>query len=515
VIPLSASEEACVKPVSTGLNLLAWLFVRLPLGFSLPFSLLSIWWVFGGFQWANLRFAIPVAARFNEGLVQVLPHSVSAALSNDLSAFVRAAMVIALFAIGFVIAYNVSALINWTLLALNLKPVPYGPGTPVRPGAATGTAGPFANTQRIGLVLAGGGAKGAYQAGAMQAIYRFLEQHNALHKVSVISATSIGSWNALFWLAGLIEPATTGERRSAHESWWRAISAKSLTAPSWYVPLFRNSFLSALPWERSFDRIFDNEAVISHLASSPVHFYLTRCNVRSGELECVTNNPAPPPVPRVTYEVLDPRGDPGDFLAAVKAGVFASMDLPPLFPYAVRGGRQFEDGGVIDNLPITFPAIEGCDLVFILPLKASFEEVPNEKSILARFLRVMDVRQGALERGGFKLLYLYNEIAALRTQVPGSVLEQTAATPSSGPLAFALRRRNSVINVFAVCPLNSFVEQTINTLELWKNVQAGIAFDVMQAATAKLLSDFSFDHQDAVRVALVSREGHITWDANF
>jgi NTE family protein len=504
-----------VKPVSTGLNFLAWLFVRLPRGFSLPFTLMSVWWIFGGFQWANAHFAIPVAAAFDASLARLLPAKVNAALTHDLSAFVHAALVIVLFALGFVTAYNLSALINWALLILNLKPTPFTPGEPVAAAARSESGGPFKNTRRIGIVLAGGGAKGAYQAGAMKAIHRFLEQHDALHKVSVISGTSIGSWNAMFWLAGLIKAPPAGNGRSAHETWWRAISAKSLTAPSWYVPLLRNCFLSALPWERSFDRIFGNEAVATHLANSPVHFYFTRSNVRSGELECATNNPAPPRIPRVTYEVIDPKGTPQDFMEALKAGVFASMDLPPLFPYALRDGKQFEDGGVIDNLPITFPAIEECDLVFILPLNASFEEVPNERSILARFLRVMDVRQGALERGGFKLLYLYNEIAALRTQLPAAAAAPAAAAPSFEPLAFALRRRNSIINVFAVCPLKSFVENTINTVELWKNVEAGIAFDVMQEATAKLLPGFAFDHQESVKVALVSREGAITWDADF
>ncbi len=504
-----------MKPVSTGLNFLAWLFVRLPLGFALPFALLSLGWIFGGFEWANVRVAIPLAARFDSALVQLLPRAVGAALTQDLAAFVHAALIIVLFAIGFIVAYNVSALLNWALLVLDLKPSPFGAAAPVAPALRSGVTGPFVNTRRIGIVLAGGGAKGAYQAGAMKAIYHFLEQHDALHKVGVIAGTSIGSWNAMFWLGGLIAPSADGGGRSAHESWWRAISAKSLTAPSWYVPLLRNCFLSTLPWERSFDRIFGNEAMITHLANSPVHFYLTRSNVRTGELECATNNPSPPRIPRVTYEFIDPTGAPQTFLAAVKAGVFASMDLPPLFPYAVRDGKQFEDGGVIDNLPITFAATEGCDLVFILPLNASFEEVPNERSILARFLRVMDVRQGALERGGFKLLYLYNEIAALRAQVPGTPEARPAAAASFEPLAYALSRRNSVINVFAVCPLKSFVEATINTVELWKHREAGIAFTVMEQATQQLLPDFRFEHQDGVKVALVSREGHITWDADF
>jgi len=49
--------------------------------------------------------------------------------------------------------------------------------------------------------------KGAHQAGAMKAIITgFLAEHDALSKVKVISGTSIGSWNAMFWLANLIKP---------------------------------------------------------------------------------------------------------------------------------------------------------------------------------------------------------------------------------------------------------------------------------------------------------------------
>lgn len=62
----------------------------------------------------------------------------------------------------------------------------------------------------IGIILAGGGAKGAYQAGALKAIYDFLSKHDAHHKVRMIAGTSIGSWNALFWLAGLMESENFG-----------------------------------------------------------------------------------------------------------------------------------------------------------------------------------------------------------------------------------------------------------------------------------------------------------------
>jgi NTE family protein len=505
-----------LNPLSTGLNIFAWLFVRLPLGFSLPFTAMSLWWVFGGFRLANDNLATPLAAAVGSFLESLLPRAIGTELIGNLEVFVHAGGVIALFALGFVVAYNVAALLNWLLVISRLKPVPYSAGPPQIPDERRVEQNPFQNIRRIGIVLAGGGAKGAYQAGAMKAIYRFLAQHDALGKVRVISSTSIGSWNALFWLGNLIKPGSDWDQRSIHERWWRSISAKSLTAPSWYFPLFRNSFLSTLPWQQSFDRLFGRQDVSRQLLNSTIHFYFTRSDVRSGQLNCATNNAAPPQIPRVTYECLDSNRDPAAFLAGVKAGVFASMDLPPLFPYVERGDRLFEDGGVIDNLPITFPAVEGCDLIFILPLNSDFEQQPNQKSVLARLLRVMDVRQGVLERAGFKMLYLYNELAALRHQVGAAAVPlHDQRDHAYAPLTSALQRRNELINVFAICPLKSFVEETINTRELWKRKEAGVAFDVMRNATASLLPAFDFQPQDAVRVALVSRDGNITWDEHF
>jgi len=495
---------------------LSWLFVRLPLAFSIPFASIVLWWVFDGFRLLNEALVEPAAARAVLLVESQLPGATREPLVAGLGAFCHAALVIAFFFVGLLVAYNAAALANWMLVALNLKPQRYAHGPPQvpKPGAAAAN-NPLAHVNRIGLVLAGGGAKGAHQAGAMKAIYRFLAEHDALRKVKVISGTSIGSWNALFWLASLIKPEGNWDGQGIHERWWRCISAKSLTAPIWYLPSLRNALLSTLPWQQVFDRIFGRADVSKELLQTGVHFYLTRSNVRSGELECATNNPAPPAVGHVAYEHLDPH-DPGRYLSGLKAAVFASMDLPPLFPYVKRGGNLYEDGGVINNVPITFAAAreENCDLIFVLPLNSDFEDKPNTTSILMRLLRIMDVRQGVLERSEFKMLYLYNELAALRDYAEAST---SAAVEQTGPapLATALQRRHAVIGVFAVCPLKSFVQATIDARELWKRKQAAIAFEVMRDATARLLPGFQFKPQDKVRVALIDRDGHVTWDENF
>src|SRR6266511_2541626 len=87
-------------------------------------------------------------------------------------------------------SYNLSA---WSYKRLRRTP-PVVVHRPVQESPGPGTR--LDDVERIGIILAGGGAKGAYQAGAMKAIYEFLEHHNALHKVKMIAGTSIGSWNA-------------------------------------------------------------------------------------------------------------------------------------------------------------------------------------------------------------------------------------------------------------------------------------------------------------------------------
>jgi predicted acylesterase/phospholipase RssA len=452
------------------------------------------------------------------------------------SEFLYALAVLALFLIGFFSAYNIAVQIN-SFIAEHWprRPSRFSSISPQKPRQFDPPDNPLSDIKRIGIVLAGGGAKGAFQAGAMKAIYRFLAEHNALDKVTVISGTSIGSWNALFWLSDLMLPevpcaeqpgdtqnaqaASKTKRsnsndmwraKSIHECWWRAISSKSLIAPSWYLPFYRNAFLSSQPWRQGFREIFDRprveESLRQNVRPDKIHFYMTRCNVRTGELECATNNPSPPRINKMRYEILDP--DDSDFLERIETAVFASMDLPPLFPYFPWEGDLFEDGGVIDNLPISFATHEkeNCDLLFVLPLNADFEEEPNERSMIGRLSRIMDMRQGALERLGFKVLYLYNEVAKARQELEKLTgkLPEGKEIDHLAPAERAKERKHDAVRVvFAICPQKSFVEATINTRDLWNSAGAAIAFQEMYKATWRLLSDFDFkNEQSTVRIHL-------------
>jgi predicted acylesterase/phospholipase RssA len=506
-------------------------FVGLPLAFVIPFvvlvavwtlslrptlSVLSLDWLATEPQKMNLVGA-PDAGNPNvtKGFSEYLLQDIFSKW-NILHAFIALIIVLVYIGVIVVVIYNVCVGVNYLAARWKLRRLSSLAVQPFTPEPNPGLDNPLRG-KTIGIVLAGGGAKGAFQAGAMKAIYRYLADRDALKDVKVIAGTSIGSWNALFWLADLIEARPPNTQASPLKNWWGSISLRSLVAPAWYLPGFRNAFFDTAAWKQSFDALFKEQCEIrDRLLGSKIRYYLTRHQVDTGTLACTTNSPDAKKLiesitervtpteltPPVKPEEKDFAGDAdrfssakqeyekaaGAFMEKLKTAVFASMDLPPLFPYVKIGRDLFEDGGVIDNLPIMFAAMEGCDFLFVLPLNADFNAKPDQRSIIRRLARIMDVRQGALERNSLKGIYLYNELAALREHV--KTLKNTAAKskgPQSETLQRALKRTHKEMRILAVCPQRTFVEDTIDTQEFWKRYKAAYVFDIMEEASTELL----------------------------
>lgn len=401
---------------------------------------------------------------------------------------------------------------------------------------------PRANTlgryRRIGIVLAGGGAKGAYQAGALAAIHGFLAERGALGSVRMISATSIGAWNACFWLAGMVSE----EADAPLERWWSRLDLPEVVAPTFYFPAGRNYVLSAGPWRRAFRSLFrDHPAARQRLeavmrdpdAPGSLRFYLTRTNVERAHLEFSTNRPDLVDLDNASgrRRPLEPpdRWTRASTLEDLEQAVFASMDLPPLFEYVRIGDEVFEDGGVVDNLPIYFgTGIEKCDLLFVLPLNASYASGAGRRRILRRMQRVLAIRQGALERKALKDVYLYNELAALRGQLGGTRLDDVPILADTSPAGsdpalreFAARslaeraaaRVHRPVQVFAICPDEPL---GIDTMEFWKTEAAGRAYRLMREHTRWELERFDFEAEpNWIRMALVGPGGEIHYLEDF
>lgn len=567
-----------------------WIIVRLPRRFSIPMVILLVVYFAFAFPLLVLH-AVPRAERYFAGKVPdySIPRPAFLGIPEKysvVSGIISALLIIAVAALGVLLSYAIAAIFyrlvrNKPMTRLKL----HDPSArPTAPEGKADARNSLAQYERIGIILAGGGAKGAYQAGAMQAIYEFLEKHQALHKVRMIAGTSIGSWNTLFWLAGMVKRPDENTP-SVMEQWWNQVDVQSVIRPAVYIPLRQNYLLSPQPWEETFTRLYKtnpkaNELLLHHInhqapggdhnqCSDAMHFYLTRSNVALGKLEFTTNrndlSDVEPNLPELRSKPLAQM----DIWKAARSvddihnAVFASMDIPPLFKNITIGDELFEDGGVVDNLPIRFGTeFENCDLLFILPLNASFEQKPDTSSIVKRLFRVMDVRQGVLERNSFKMVYLYNELAALRRRAenaenyktalteiqteaaaakgktldPDSLVQKIAATlnppaadatDEAAPAATgavdakgsaakrALSRTNQMVQVFSICPAPELI---IGTAEFWKTKEAGHAFRLMYGATQNELHQF-FDVDkpapDWIRMAKVSPAGEVSYLTDF
>ena len=207
--------------------------------------------------------------------------------------------------------------------------------------------------EHIALVLQGGGALGAYQAGVFEEIARFPRQP------AWVAGISIGAINAAlivgnpphkrverlreFW--ELVSSASSGvhawvdEQRSAvHQM--NAFVAASMGVPGFYEPrvpppFFQPegtvraiSFYDTAPLRRTLERLVDFDLI----NSGKVRLSLGAVNVRTGN--------------SVYFDTRERR--------IGVDHVMASGALPPAFPPVIIDGEPYWDGGVVSNTPLQY-----------------------------------------------------------------------------------------------------------------------------------------------------------------
>ncbi len=366
---------------------------------------------------------------------------------------------------------------------------------------------------RIGIVLAGGGAKGVYQAGALRALWEFLEAQNALQYVRMIAGTSIGSWNSMFWMTRQVE-AGNWDHGPLYE-WWTSSRLSTVVNPAIYIPILSNYLAGNQIWRRQFTTLFSSKPC------NPLpYLYFTRTNVESALLDFTTNRKPQqiPPGTLPNYRNLANTNRSQDApldIKEIESAVFASMDIPPAFRRLedVRG-NHYEDGGVIDNLPIQFATwCEGCNLLFVFPLNATFEELVSNVSIAARMARVLDVRQGVLERDALKDISLYNRIIEAEQEK-----EEPAKARSAAPGATAdpSRKKLSAVHTvpcttFCICPAPKLKVGTFGFGSLKRHGRE--CFKSMYEATRTELAKFDFSPSNReVWMAKVGPDGNVTYE---
>lgn len=202
----------------------------------------------------------------------------------------------------------------------------------------------------LALVLQGGGALGAYEAGAIAA---FCESTSGF-RPDIVSGVSIGAINAAVLLGGRVEnPA-----EALHELWER-LAVTSLPM----LPEFAERFLAAfgnpsMYWPRTdwptlmgWTSLYDTTPLRSLLEElvdleklrrlgATRRLIVTAVNLRTGDLEAFDNTDPQRPL---TIDHL-----------------VASASLPPAFPPTrIGNGDYYWDGGLVSNTPLR-PVLEAC-----------------------------------------------------------------------------------------------------------------------------------------------------------
>lgn len=213
--------------------------------------------------------------------------------------------------------------------------------------------------KRIGLVLQGGGALGAYECGAIKALYKHYPHFES--KLHVVSGVSVGAFNATVLVGAKEDPVSTLE-----EAWRRmavlnvplvpedlqpylhmmGVPGMCYIRPSFLMaPLMVTSMYNTSPMLRNLANLVD----VERINSSPIHLIVTAVDIETGELIQFENKHRHEPF---TLEMA-----------------LASGSIEPAFAmtHAINQctGKEMEcvDGGFGSNLPLSpvINVLEECD----------------------------------------------------------------------------------------------------------------------------------------------------------
>lgn len=226
------------------------------------------------------------------------------------------------------------------------------------------------NNARFGLVLAGGGAKGAYQAGVIQALYEL----DIADKVCAVSGTSVGALNTLAFALG---------RKELCPGVWENIGFKDVLVRAEKEERTR---LRQLLRELSAQgiRLRDLDAVLEYISREGKSLF-TQQGLKAmleRELDFAALRQSRPALYVCAYDIAQGRPEYFALKALADAEIIqatlASCAIPYVFPPVHLRGKAYADGGIntrsypsanADNTPLSPLLGHDLDAVFVVHLQ--------------------------------------------------------------------------------------------------------------------------------------------------
>ena len=204
---------------------------------------------------------------------------------------------------------------------------------------------------KIGLVLAGGGGKGAYHIG----VWRALRQYGAGKNISSISGTSVGALNAALFAVGDYDLAEDIWLNLSYDK-VLSVDKKNLISSLMSLGLggirLSVAVLSAMSGAGFFTRKGLTE-IMSRLDFDSLRY--SDKNIFAG----VYN------ISRMQMEYLPLNGQSNDRVQKI---LLASSALPIIYPPENIDGSKYIDGGVSDNVPVKPIHQNGCKIILAVHL---------------------------------------------------------------------------------------------------------------------------------------------------
>ncbi|MGL6174543.1 MAG: patatin-like phospholipase family protein [Cellulosilyticaceae bacterium] len=210
---------------------------------------------------------------------------------------------------------------------------------------------------KIGLVLSGGGGKGAYELG----VWLALEKLGLTPYIKVFAGTSIGAINAALFAQGDLDAAF---------GMWQEVTIDKLIPISKLKLLQKGIGVAIGGKVIQINKKYLNQKLMEGSVSKAgaieiINKYVDLDKVKSNEHICYAACTQVPELEARYFRITDYPTNLG------KEMIIASACLPHIYDCAEVLGRKFVDGGIVDNTPIKPVYKEGCDVIIVVSLSRS------------------------------------------------------------------------------------------------------------------------------------------------
>lgn len=225
---------------------------------------------------------------------------------------------------------------------------------------------------KIGLVLAGGGGKGAYELG----VWKALDELKLTKYITVFSGTSIGAFNSVLF--------AMNDMKKADELWEEVTMDK-------LVPISKSELIKRgiglyiggknLQLAKKFlnDKL-EHGAIANDGAIEVVEKYLDFNKIKENNKICYAACTKLSDFSAKYFKINDFDEETG------KKIVLASASLPLIYDCTEVLGEKYIDGGIADNIPIQPVYGENCNIIIVVLLSKEAQVdrtlYPNSKLIV-------------------------------------------------------------------------------------------------------------------------------------